>query len=585
MAPNAALFIPSPGWSCSGTTTKSAPLRRERPGGNPAFQNIGAISAESNLLRCSLAGPWTDSKPVSLVCALDSRLRSIASAPVAGVGDGFQPQHDLPHAERWRAQSRRGCCSLLAVGMSRAMSHAAIAAALALDDVSCGERLTAFSLASFANREHRAWPGTPVAAGRAGLSRSQYLAARDALQHSGLIRVEESSGGRGRSPLIEVGFAKSGPWFDGEINAPLFEAVLGYSHTRGSARLLLAALAAVANQQLEVVGLATDEIRAAAGMADSTYRRARAALLSSGEIVLDTAGGGRAKTNRWVVSDPGALSPKPVTAASRRVAPRRNARPLIAAARPPAPAADDGTDAREVAAGGEAQTGKGPGLSGVSELNPGQNRTVSGAKGPGSSGVSELNPGQDRTVSRATPPEAPSQTPPETPPPNARAGREPQNHRTCPPSPPDGGSRAGLVTIVEDYITDRGRKRQRTVTVELDAIGEQLLQPAESDLAHWQQISAELRRVVDESTFEIWLAQLQLCAVDATGTLLLDNPPTTRLWVAQRYGSLLDRSARTVGRDLRFVNDRERQILEALADQPPYLPYANQLSHDKKEAV
>jgi hypothetical protein len=54
------------------------------------------------------------------------------------------------------------------------MSHAAIAAALAFEDVSAGERLAAFALASFANREHRAWPGSLVAAARAGLSRSQY---------------------------------------------------------------------------------------------------------------------------------------------------------------------------------------------------------------------------------------------------------------------------------------------------------------------------------------------------------------------------------------------------------------------------
>jgi hypothetical protein len=55
------------------------------------------------------------------------------------------------------------------------VSHVAIAAALALSDVSAGERMAAFSLASFANREHRAWPGTRVAAARAGLSRSQYF--------------------------------------------------------------------------------------------------------------------------------------------------------------------------------------------------------------------------------------------------------------------------------------------------------------------------------------------------------------------------------------------------------------------------
>jgi len=67
------------------------------------------------------------------------------------------------------------------------MSHAAIAAVLRLEDVGAGERLAAFSLASFANREHRAWPGTQVAAARAGLSRSQYLAARDGLARRGLV--------------------------------------------------------------------------------------------------------------------------------------------------------------------------------------------------------------------------------------------------------------------------------------------------------------------------------------------------------------------------------------------------------------
>jgi len=82
------------------------------------------------------------------------------------------------------------------------MSHVAIAAALALEDVSAGERLAAFSLASFANREHRAFPGTRVAA----------------------ARTEESGGGRGHSAVVAVLFAEAGPWFEGEINAALFEA-------------------------------------------------------------------------------------------------------------------------------------------------------------------------------------------------------------------------------------------------------------------------------------------------------------------------------------------------------------------------
>jgi hypothetical protein len=48
------------------------------------------------------------------------------------------------------------------------VSHAAIAAVLARDDLGVGERLAAFSLASYANGEQRAWPSTPNAAARAG---------------------------------------------------------------------------------------------------------------------------------------------------------------------------------------------------------------------------------------------------------------------------------------------------------------------------------------------------------------------------------------------------------------------------------
>jgi len=321
---------------------------------------------------------------------------------------------------------------------SRAMSHVAIAAVLALEDVPAGERLAAFSLASFANREHRAWPGTRVAAARAGLSRSQYLAAREGLERRGLVVVEESGGGRGKSPVVALAFALSGPWFEGEINPALFEAVLGYSRARGSARLLLAALAAVADDELEVVGLATEEIRAAAGMADSTYRRARAALLASGEVVLGIAGGGRARTNRWQLRDPRSTDSQLPLAARRSVAPSATARPLVASAKePPRTSAGDETP-RFV----RAVTGvKGPGLSGVSAVNPGQIRTVSAANGPGLGGVSAVNPGQDRTVSLDTPPV----TPPETSPPNARAGMQaltPEPWNT--PRPPRRGDPAGV---------------------------------------------------------------------------------------------------------------------------------------------
>jgi hypothetical protein len=489
------------------------------------------------------------------------------------------------------------------------VSHAALAAVLRLEDVTGGERLAAFSLASFANREHRAWPGTPVAAARAGLSRSQYLAARDGLARRGLVEVDEPGGGRGRTPVVSLRFAESGPWCDGEVNPGLVEAVLSYSRTRGSARVLLATLAAVADQSGAVAELSTDEIQAAAGMADSTYRRARAWLVDSGELVLAIAGGGRARTNHWTIPDPGSINPEPVAAARPRPVPGPGARPLIATARPPQPAPEDQLDllvapnetpADEAATGqrkGLASTGvpatnagqdrtvsvpKGPGLSGVSATNPGQNRTVSIPKGPGLSGVSSLNPGQNRTVCRETPP----QTPPETPPPNARAGREPQNPRIRkdPPSPPEGG-RHELVSIVEDYVTPRGRQRHRTVSVDLDEIRSQLLSPSPTNHAEWQQIRADVTSVVGGSMFEIWLAPLELVGCDDDGVLLLACPTATRQWVAGRYGAVIERIGRSHGRSARLATDRELQLLDALAAAGAEPPGDASLPQPHQEAV
>jgi len=108
------------------------------------------------------------------------------------------------------------------------MSHAAIAAVLARHDLSTGERLVAWALASFANREHVAWPGIPAAGARAGLSRSRYLEVRDQLVRRGLLEVEKGVGRR-QSSIVGLLFAKSGPWWEGEVNVELVEAVLAYS--------------------------------------------------------------------------------------------------------------------------------------------------------------------------------------------------------------------------------------------------------------------------------------------------------------------------------------------------------------------
>ena len=60
----------------------------------------------------------------------------------------------------------------------------------------------------------------------------------------------------------------------------------------------------------------------------------------------------------------------------------------------------------------------------------------------------------------------------ETPPLNARAGREPQNPRTQkdPPTPLWHESSSGSMLVEECYVTDRGRTRRRKVNVDLDEV-------------------------------------------------------------------------------------------------------------------
>ena len=61
----------------------------------------------------------------------------------------------------------------------------------------------------------------------------------------------------------------------------------------------------------------------------------------------------------------------------------------------------------------------------------------------------------------------------------------------------------------------------------------------------WHEIRAELRRMVGESTYEIWLAPLEVKAMDGA-QLLLEAPPATQAWVAKRFGRALETCARTV---------------------------------------
>jgi chromosomal replication initiator protein len=81
----------------------------------------------------------------------------------------------------------------------------------------------------------------------------------------------------------------------------------------------------------------------------------------------------------------------------------------------------------------------------------------------------------------------------------------------------------------------------------------------------WREISAELRKRVGESTYDIWIAPLEVRAWDGA-QLLLEAPPATQAWVAKRFGRLLESAARSVlgtGIDIAFADG------PATSPQPP----------------
>ena len=102
------------------------------------------------------------------------------------------------------------------------------------------------------------------------------------------------------------------------------------------------------------------------------------------------------------------------------------------------------------------------------------------------------------------------------------------------------------------------------VAVDFAAVRERLRAAGKADLAAWEQARALLRKAVGESTFEIWLAGLELIAVDVEGTLLVSAPAKTVGWVARRFGRVLDGAAERAGRRLRVAADVERKAAESL---------------------
>jgi hypothetical protein len=68
-----------------------------------------------------------------------------------------------------------------------------------------------------------------------------------------------------------------------------------------------------------------------------------------------------------------------------------------------------------------------------------------------------------------------------------------------------------------------------------------------------------------ESTFEIWLAPLELLAVDLDGALVVSAPRDTVGWVARRFGRILDSAAERAERRLRIADELERRAAETLS--------------------
>jgi hypothetical protein len=139
---------------------------------------------------------------------------------------------------------------------------------------------------------------------------------------------------------------------------------------------------------------------------------------------------------------------------------------------------------------------------------------------------------------------------------------EPRNRKT-PPHPPEGGRTGGEVFVQETHTTERGRSRTRVVRVDVAAIRRELAPPGSEHREAWVQARRLMLGTVGESTFDIWLAPLELIALDAAGLLVLTGPVVLLSWVQKRFGPLISRSCEDCGRRVRFASPQERLAIES----------------------
>ena len=70
--------------------------------------------------------------------------------------------------------------------------------------------------------------------------------------------------------------------------------------------------------------------------------------------------------------------------------------------------------------------------------------------------------------------------------------------------------------------------------------------PAQTELAPaWRAICSELRRIVGETTYDIWLAPLQPQGLEGN-LLILKAPPTIEAWVSNRFGHIVQKCVQAV---------------------------------------
>jgi chromosomal replication initiator protein len=79
----------------------------------------------------------------------------------------------------------------------------------------------------------------------------------------------------------------------------------------------------------------------------------------------------------------------------------------------------------------------------------------------------------------------------------------------------------------------------------------------------WRDIRAELQRAVGQSTYELWLAPLEIKSWDGT-VLALQVPVATQSWVVKRFGRIVENCAsRVIGRAVRVSFDVGRSPTES----------------------